>query len=359
MEIKGETGKKIFLQVGLYGAVLIDGLLNIPMFISISITPLIAVAFIGMAALAVLFKVFALYQNWRVTWFIFAAITFFGSTSMAVQETGKQTEFVEEAITSSEQIVDQEYNRLVEESKELYSSWQDLQRQFDAATRPETMDRLQKQIDPARELYESKDKERKERLALIEARQEQEAASKHRASADEVFLAIPNAARDGRIVPLVFFILLFLGLEAVIYAAITASKKEKDKESIVKEPDLPVFLEPTKQQEAVDEPENKEEAEDIKLPDEAIEQQPELQVIQDKIRPKSFIYFSWPKGKGLINKPELIADKIGVSKEEAVAFHKAFYDLKELKLEPFAKYFRPNMKREDFLKLRRERNGDK
>lgn len=351
MEIKSKKGIGRWLNAGLIGAVIVDGILNFPMFVSISITPLITFAFIGIALLAVLFKVFALDQGWRVTWALLAALTFYGSTSMAVQETGKQTAIATSS-DSQEEIADSEYLRLVKESAELFSSWQGLQKQFDEATRPETMERLQLQIDAARDLYKDKDQERKDRLVIVEQRLTE--SNKEITSADDVLYAIPNAIRDGRVIPVIFFTVAFFSLEAFIYAVVRARKKEKNGNGLLQEQSVPVILSNQEERIDVKEEETSEESEDAFLPDEELAKQPELETIQDKIRPKSFIYYSWPKGKNLINKPELIAKQLGVSKEEAIAFHKAFYNVEKLKLEGFAKYFRPNMKRDEFLKLRRE-----
>ena len=179
------------LQIGLWLAVAIDGLLNIPFFLSISYTPLLQVAFIAIAAIAVLFKVYALLQGWKFLWSLLAIATLFASLSMALFETSNHD------------------SKQVDTTKiESYKRWSDLQEQFKQATKQVTMELLQEQIKQARELY----LQDKANLEMVS----------RKVSADAVFQAIPEAIPANRIIPVLFFLVIFLSLEAVIYA--TANK---------------------------------------------------------------------------------------------------------------------------------------
>ena len=201
-------------RLGLAIAMLVDLILGFVFFIMIAVDPLTMSAFCGLAALAVLFKVRALFKGNILLWICFAGVTFFASWSLALAVTSYQTDH-QPGTGAVKSVSDIELAFRQVRETEMYRRWQDLQEQYKTAVRRETMDQLDRQITEARQLYEKAGADRKSWQEKMET-----ALSRPELKANDVFMAIPDAFRQGIWFRLVFFGFVFLTIELTIYSIV-------------------------------------------------------------------------------------------------------------------------------------------
>ena len=196
-------------------AVIIDIILNFVVFTVIAPDLLTK---IGMGALSLVVVLFGL-RGWIkggsigiTLWAMFAIVVTFSDLSFALYVTGVQTESAG---------VDTELERLTAKVDHDQKTLDELQAGYNAigsGFRSELTVR-QNAITDARKALESSESERRSHVAG-KSKDESNVAV---LTADGVFSAIPNALVSGRWIQLVFFALIFLGLQGTIVVSATSA----------------------------------------------------------------------------------------------------------------------------------------
>lgn len=203
--------------VALVLAVVIDIVLNFVVFTVIAPDLLTK---IGMGALSFVVVLFGL-RGWikggwigLTLWAMFAIVVTFSDLSFALYVTGVQTESAG---------VDTELERLTSKVDHDQTALDLLQAQYNAigsGFRTELSVR-QNAITEARKALESSEAERRSHIATMSKNESKQAVL----TADGVFSAIPDSIASGRWIQLVFFALIFLGLQGTLIVSATSAVK--------------------------------------------------------------------------------------------------------------------------------------
>lgn len=178
------------------------------------------VGFLCISVVVVLFSVRAWFKRKKLLWAMFAAIAFFFDTSFTLEATKIQSLGGTVNVEN-----DMELQRLTSEAENLRNAWLDLQAQYKDAQNRTTLDQLDSQIKAAKASYDEAESLRKSRFSSLEnsgsnATKSLFSSSGVRLTADAIFLAIPNAIKDSRLIPLAVFSLIFAGLQLTIINSI-------------------------------------------------------------------------------------------------------------------------------------------
>jgi len=203
--------------------------LGVELFITIvSLTSLVILlyekmAFAGIGLVVVLFGVRAWMKGkqWynRTVWFSFALVAIFFNVSFALVSTENQAMTQGIEINESN---DPTITRLQENRSQALIRRDEINAQYDQAVRAETVDNILAQQTANEENIIQLDRAILDRMIEIESGRATDQA-RTRASgltADQIFNAIPEAWINGRYIPLVLFLVLFIGLETTIITAV-------------------------------------------------------------------------------------------------------------------------------------------
>jgi len=214
---------------GLIVALVVDIVMNVICFYTLAPDALTAVAFVSIGVMIVLFVFRSWSKNQIPAWIVFVAVVFFFDYSFTLEATRAQAN---EATTDNAVYDDIEVSRLDSEMKKIDSSIEGLRTEYSKAMKRETLSEINEAIKAEQTKRDSYEIDRKSRINKI--------ASKSKITSTSIFNAIPNAARDGRIIPLIVFGLIFAGLQFII----SSSVDRKGKKSTIAAPGEPVIPAP-------------------------------------------------------------------------------------------------------------------
>jgi len=212
---------------GLIVALVVDIVMNVICFYTLAPDALTAVAFVSIGVMIVLFVFRSWSKNQIPAWIVFVAVVFFFDYSFTLEATRAQANEDPNAVYD-----DIEVSRLDSEMKKIDSSIEGLRTEYSKAMKRETLSEINEAIKAEQTKRDQYELDRKSRINKI--------ASKSKMTSTSIFNAIPNAARDGRIIPLIVFGLIFAGLQFII----SSSVDRKGKKSPIAAPGEPVIPAP-------------------------------------------------------------------------------------------------------------------
>jgi len=201
---------------GLIVALVVDIVMNVICFYTLAPDALTAVAFVSIGVMIVLFVFRSWSKNQIPAWIVFVAVVFFFDYSFTLEATRAQAN---EATTDNAVYDDIEVSRLDSEMKKIDSSIEGLRTEYSKAMKRETLSEINEAIKAEQTKRDSYEIDRKSRINKI--------ASKSKITSTSIFNAIPNAARDGRIIPLIVFGLIFAGLQFIISSSVDRKGKKE------------------------------------------------------------------------------------------------------------------------------------
>jgi hypothetical protein len=211
---------------GLIVALVVDIVMNVICFYTLAPDALTAVAFVSIGVMIVLFVFRSWSKNQIPAWIVFVAVVFFFDFSFTLEATRAQAN---EATSETAVYDDIEVSRLDSEMKKIDASIEGLRQEYSKAMKRETLSEINEAIKAEQTKRDQYEIDRKARINKI--------ASKSKITSTSIFNAIPNAARDGRIIPLIVFGLIFAGLQFII----SSSVDRKGKKEVIIKPD-PVII---------------------------------------------------------------------------------------------------------------------
>jgi hypothetical protein len=201
---------------GLIVALVVDIVMNVICFATLAPDMITRVAFVAIGIMIVLFVPRSWSKRQFVAWAVFASVVFFFDYSFMLVATKAQTEHKTVNV-----FIDDEVIRLDNEKKLHDANILDLQRQYSEAARRETMDQINENIEAERALAIKADESRSARIQFLTKQVELSSGI----TSAEIFTAIPDAAKDGRIIQLIVFGLIFVGLQLIIGTSIDNKTK--------------------------------------------------------------------------------------------------------------------------------------
>jgi hypothetical protein len=169
------------------------------------------VAFIAIGIMLVLFVPRSWSKRQFVAWAVFASVVFFFDYSFALVATKAQATHATVNVYADAEVI-----RLDNERAAHAANIIDLQAQYAAAAKRETMDQINANIEAERALAVRADEARAARVRELTRSVERSSGI----TSAEIFTAIPDAARDGRYIQLAIFGLIFVGLQLIIATSI-------------------------------------------------------------------------------------------------------------------------------------------
>ena len=235
---------KIIDAGGLGIAIIVDLILNVIGYASISPNSLLRIAFIGIAIIIVLFIPRSWYKRQYPLYVIFVIIAFFFDYSIVLEATRMQSESVQtienqsklvETVTDNGEVI--EVATYKDVNLAMYQKWIDesnatlekLHQEHFEAVRESTLVDLNKQITTEEEKLAHYMQKYEDRVNKVE----DGTAVTTQLSADRVINAIPTAFREKRYIAMIVFALIFIGLQAIIASSTEQKKKKiKDKKKV-------------------------------------------------------------------------------------------------------------------------------
>lgn len=214
--------------IGMIVALIVDLTMNLVCFYLLAPDALTAVAFSLIGVMIVLF----VFRSWSkgqfFAWLIFVSVVFFFDYSLALEATRAQTTTVQQHQININDVYreDVELQRLVAKQLEISTALKDLQQQYRAAAKRETLDELDSQIrkkEADASYYEQQYQARRGQVEL-EAKKQSKSVD---ITSEAIFSAVPNAYRDKRYTQLIVYGLIFFGLQLIVVTSIDPVKKTK------------------------------------------------------------------------------------------------------------------------------------
>lgn len=220
--------EKIIDFGGIFISLIVDCALNIICFYILAPNILTSIAFVLIGVMCVLF----IFRSWskgqKKTWLVFVIVVFFFDLSFTLQATKTQSN----NITTEN---DTELSRIDSDIASEKTSLDDLRAQYKQAMQRATMDQINNQIIISQSKIDQYENDRKLRLLAISSGR----IIRDPITADSIFSAIPQAIIDRRIIQLIIFALIFVGLQLIIASSIDSKHKLDISEPVI-EPDEPM-----------------------------------------------------------------------------------------------------------------------
>ena len=208
-----EKLEKAIDGIGLLIALIVDMIVIPICMVTIAPNILTKIAFVAIGITIVLFVFRSWAKGQRVAWVIFASVVFFFDFSFALVMTQIQSEKIDI-------LQDSELVRIDREVLDAQERIKNLQTERTISTRPETIASISSDIKT----------ENQNILGFTVDRKAREKELKKTGgvyiTADSVFTSIPDAIKKSRIIPLVIFGLIFIGLQMVIVTSIDSPDKK-------------------------------------------------------------------------------------------------------------------------------------
>lgn len=211
--------------LGIIVPLVVDLVMNIVSFSILAPDFLSRIAFIALAIMIVVFVPRAWSKRQFISYAIFVSVVVFADWSFTLATTGEKINTTA-AITQ-----DTELERLRGNIDKTELKIEDLHKQYYEANKRETLQELNAQIQFEQSRLQKLEADYEARLKHTEQN-----ATKNTLTAEDIFNAIPNAIKERRIIPLVVWFLVFLGVQLVVATSIDIKEEHKSAQSTRSEP---------------------------------------------------------------------------------------------------------------------------
>lgn len=221
--------------LGIIIPLIVDLVLNIVSFSILAPDVLSRIAFIALAVMIVIFVPRSWSKRQFLSYAIFVSVVVFADWSFTLATTGEKIN------TATAIVQDTELTRIRDNIDKTELKIEDLHKQYYEAVKRETMQELNAQIQFEQNRLQKLEADYDARLNKTE-----QAAAKNNLTAEDIFGAIPRAWSERRYIPLVVWLLVFLGTQLVVATSIDIheDKNNKQPEADKVENNQPVTLEP-------------------------------------------------------------------------------------------------------------------
>ena len=213
--------------LGIIIPLIVDLVMNIVSFSILAPDFLSRIAFIALAVMIVVFVPRSWSKKQFISYAIFVSVVVFADWSFTLATTGEKIN----TATVIEQ--DAELERLRGNIDKTELKIEDLHKQYYEANKRETLQELNAQIQFEQNRLQKLEADYEARLKHTEQN-----ATKNTLTAEDIFNAIPNAIKERRIIPLIVWFMVFLGVQLVVATSIDI-KEERQAEK-PSEPATPV-----------------------------------------------------------------------------------------------------------------------
>ena len=195
--------------LGIIIPLVVDLVMNIVSFSILAPDILSRIAFVALAIMIVIFVPRSWAKRQYISYIIFVSVVVFADWSFTLATT-TETVTVQEAV-----INDSELTRLRGNIEKTELKIEDLHKQYYEANKRDTLAELNKQIEFEQSRLNKLEDEYNARLKNTEQKAERTSLS-----SDDIFMAIPNAIKHKKIIPLIVWFLVFLGTQLVVATSI-------------------------------------------------------------------------------------------------------------------------------------------
>ena len=195
--------------LGIIIPLVVDLVMNIVSFSILAPDILSRIAFVALAIMIVIFVPRSWAKRQYISYIIFVSVVVFADWSFTLATT-TETVTVQEAV-----INDTELTRLRGNIEKTELKIEDLHKQYYEANKRDTLAELNKQIEFEQSRLNKLEDEYNARLKNTEQKAERTSLS-----SDDIFMAIPNAIKHKKIIPLIVWFLVFLGTQLVVATSI-------------------------------------------------------------------------------------------------------------------------------------------
>lgn len=195
--------------LGIIIPLVVDLVMNIISFSILAPDILSRIAFVALAIMIVIFVPRSWAKRQYISYIIFVSVVVFADWSFTLATT-TETVTVQEAV-----INDSELTRLRGNIEKTELKIEDLHKQYYEANKRDTLAELNKQIEFEQSRLNKLEDEYNARLKNTEQKAERTSLS-----SDDIFMAIPNAIKHKKIIPLIVWFLVFLGTQLVVATSI-------------------------------------------------------------------------------------------------------------------------------------------
>lgn len=206
--------------LGIIIPLVVDLVMNIVSFSILAPDFLSRIAFVALAVMIVVFVPRSWSKRQFISYAIFVSVVVFADWSFTLATTGKKINTTA-AITQ-----DAELERLRGNIDKTELKIEDLHKQYYEANKRETLQELNAQIQFEQNRLQKLETDYEARLKHTEQN-----ATKNTLTAEDIFNAIPNAIKERRIIPLVVWFLVFLGVQLVVATSIDIKEEHKSAQS--------------------------------------------------------------------------------------------------------------------------------
>lgn len=202
---------------GLIVALVVDIVMNVICFATLAPDMITRVAFVSIGVMIVLFVPRSWSKRQFFAWAVFAFVVFFFDYSFALVATKTQATHATVNVYEDTEVIRLDGERAAHEANIV-----DLQAQYKEAAKRETMDQINAMIQDEREIVTRAIASRDERIAELKRTTARHAGI----TSDAIFRAIPDAVRTGRVIELVVFGLIFIGLQLIVATSIDTKARQ-------------------------------------------------------------------------------------------------------------------------------------
>ena len=195
--------------LGIIIPLIVDLVMNIVSFSILAPDILSRIAFVALAIMIVIFVPRSWAKRQYISYIIFVSVVVFADWSFTLATTT-------ETVTVQETVInDSELTRLRGNIEKTELKIEDLHKQYYEANKRDTLAELNKQIEFEQSRLNKLEDEYNARLKNTEQKAERTSLS-----SDDIFMAIPNAIKHKKIIPLIVWFLVFLGTQLVVATSI-------------------------------------------------------------------------------------------------------------------------------------------
>lgn len=211
--------------LGIIVPLVVDLVMNVVSFSILAPDMLSRIAFIALAVMIVIFVPRSWSKRQFISYAIFVSVVVFADWSFTLATTGEKINTTA-AITQ-----DVELERLRGNIDKTELKIEDLHKQYYEANKRDTLAELNTQIQFEQSRLQKLEADYEARLKHTEQK-----AESNTLNAEDIFNAIPNAIKERRIIPLIVWFLVFLGVQLVVATSIDIHE-EKEKKQPARFPD--------------------------------------------------------------------------------------------------------------------------
>ena len=205
--------------LGIIVPLIVDLVLNIVSFSILAPDILSRIAFIALAVMIVIFVPRSWSKRQFLSYAIFVSVVVFADWSFTLATTGEHND------TKTIVMQDVELERLRGNIDKTELKIEDLHKQYYEAVKRETMQELNAQIE-----FEQNRLQKLEADYELRLHKTEQQATKNNLTAEDIFGAIPTAIKQRRYIPLIVWLLVFLGTQLVVATSIDIHEDQRTTE---------------------------------------------------------------------------------------------------------------------------------